>query len=183
MVSRLPPPTICRPIQTRFPYGSGPEGLNRADDSNSLGHYSIGTPSPKKWAPTACKCVVSGSVSSPSGVLPIFRSRYLLTIGRQGVFSLGRWASQIQSRFHVTGPTRVSAERLLAFDYRTVTVCGVAFHQLRLAISFVTPVSLTPQPRKHKARGLGCFRFARRYSGNRGFFLFLRVLRCFSSPG
>ena len=31
--------------------------------------------------------------------------------------------------------------------------------------------------------GLGCFHFARRYSGNRVFFLFLRVLRCFSSPG
>ena len=31
--------------------------------------------------------------------------------------------------------------------------------------------------------GLGFFPFARRYLGNRIFFLFLRVLRCFSSPG
>ena len=31
--------------------------------------------------------------------------------------------------------------------------------------------------------GLGSFLFARRYSGNRFFFLFLRLLRCFSSPG
>ena len=31
-------------------------------------------------------------------------------------------------------------------------------------------------------RGLGSSHFARRYSGNRFFFLFLRVLRCFSSP-
>ena len=31
--------------------------------------------------------------------------------------------------------------------------------------------------------GLGSSRFARRYSGNRFYFLFLRVLRCFSSPG
>ena len=31
--------------------------------------------------------------------------------------------------------------------------------------------------------GLGSFHFARRYSGNRCFFLFLWVLRCFSSPG
>ena len=31
--------------------------------------------------------------------------------------------------------------------------------------------------------GLGCFPSARRYSGNRCFFLLLRVLRCFSSPG
>ena len=33
-----------------------------------------------------------------------------------------------------------------------------------------------------QASGLGSFLFARRYSGNRCFFLFLRVLRCFSSP-
>ena len=32
------------------------------------------------------------------------------------------------------------------------------------------------------AVGLGCSPFARRYLGNRGCFLFLRVLRCFSSP-
>ena len=31
--------------------------------------------------------------------------------------------------------------------------------------------------------GLGCSPFARHYLGNRVFFLFLRVLRCFSSPG
>ena len=31
--------------------------------------------------------------------------------------------------------------------------------------------------------GLGSSHFARRYFGNRCFFLFLRVLRCFSSPG
>ena len=29
--------------------------------------------------------------------------------------------------------------------------------------------------------GLGCFHFARHYSGNRYLFLFLRILRCFSS--
>ena len=32
------------------------------------------------------------------------------------------------------------------------------------------------------SEGLGCFRFARRYSGNRGCFLFLGLLRCFTSP-
>ena len=31
--------------------------------------------------------------------------------------------------------------------------------------------------------GLGSFPFARRYSGNHYCFLFLRLLRCFSSPG
>ena len=45
-----------------------------------------------------------------------------------------------------------------------------------------------PQPRCCNARrlytqtGLGCSPFARRYLGNRNCFLFLRVLRCFTSP-
>ena len=39
------------------------------------------------------------------------------------------------------------------------------------------------QPRKvRKLHGLGSSRFDRHYPGNRSFFLFLRVLRCFSSP-
>ena len=39
--------------------------------------------------------------------------------------------------------------------------------------------SATP---KNKSFGLGSFPFARRYLGNRCFFLFLELLRCFSSP-
>jgi hypothetical protein len=45
-----------------------------------------------------------------------------------------------------------------------------------------------PRPQRHNACGLSrdvglsCSLFARRYWGNRGCFLFLRVLRCFSSP-
>ena len=40
------------------------------------------------------------------------------------------------------------------------------------------------QPRRRRnARGLGSSAFARRYSRNHCCFLFLRVLRCFSSPG
>ena len=40
---------------------------------------------------------------------------------------------------------------------------------------------LQPRPRLN-ATGLGSSPFARHYSGNRSFFLFLGVLRCFSSP-
>ena len=48
---------------------------------------------------------------------------------------------------------------------------------------------LAPLPHDYNAhgllrsRGLGCSPFARHYSGNRIRFLFLRVLRCFTSPG
>ena len=59
-----------RPVQTRFPFGFGPEGLNQAADGNSPDHYAKGTPShiaPKSHsAPTACKRMVSGSHSSPN---------------------------------------------------------------------------------------------------------------------
>ena len=61
------------------------------------------------------------------------------------------------------------------------------FHPLWLAfpIPFFYPLShlmrsITPDCTQS---GLGSFHFARRYFGNRCFFLFLRLLRCFSSPG
>jgi hypothetical protein len=38
-------------------------------------------------------------------------------------------------------------------------------------------------PRAARHPGLGSSRFARHYSGNHYYFIFLRVLRCFSSPG
>ena len=61
------------------------------------------------------------------------------------------------------------------------------FHPLWLA--FPKPFSYLPARLRQSVTpvcthtGLGSFHFARRYSGNRCFFLFLRVLRCFSSPG
>ena len=50
--------------------------------------------------------------------------------------------------------------------------------QLNFLLHFESPT--TPLSEKN---GLGSSPFARRYLGNRLFFLFLRVLRCFSSPG
>ncbi len=46
------------------------------------------------------------------GVLPIVRSRYSFAIGRQVVLSLGGWTPQIQTHFHVLGPTQVPARPL-----------------------------------------------------------------------
>ena len=112
-VSRLSPTTM-RPIQTRFPYGFDPEGLNQAVDDNSPDHYAKGTPSHLRPvatpndAPTACRHAVSGSPCTPlTGVLSIFQSPYLSTIGRQVVFSLTGWSPWIQSGFHVPRPTQV----------------------------------------------------------------------------
>ena len=41
-----------------------------------------------------------------AGVLFAFPSRYWFTIGRQVVFSLGRWSSQLPTGFHVPRGTR-----------------------------------------------------------------------------
>jgi len=57
-----------RPVQTRFPWGSPPEAVNRAGYDNSPDHYAKGTRSrgPEgRCAPTARRHGVSGSVSSP----------------------------------------------------------------------------------------------------------------------
>ena len=59
---------LNRAIHTRFRYGFGPKTLNLATYINSPVHYAKGTPSPilKEYrAPTACKYMVSGTISLP----------------------------------------------------------------------------------------------------------------------
>ena len=58
-------PATKRPIKTRFPYGS-PKWLTLLLTSKSLTHYTKGTQSQNKSAPTACTHTVSGSISLPS---------------------------------------------------------------------------------------------------------------------
>ena len=66
------------------------------------------------------------------------------------------------------------------FAYGTVTPFGEPF-QTPSAIVFSTKQS--PYPPHIAIWSLGCSNFARHYFQNRFFFLFLRVMRCFSSPG
>ena len=53
--------------------------------------------------------------------------------------------------------------------------------RFRLSLSYI-PAALQP-PTSRNRQGLGYSHSARHYSGNHYCFLFLRVLRCFSSPG
>ena len=66
------------------------------------------------------------------------------------------------------------------FAYGTITLFGVASQPLLLSMLMRYAVL---NPTGIATRGLACFHFARRYFGNRCFFLFLRLLRCFSSAG
>jgi hypothetical protein len=63
------------------------------------------------------------------GVLPTFRSRYWCAIGRQGVLSLARWTSQIQTRFHVSSPTQVPVRPLSLAAYGAITLFGGSFQE------------------------------------------------------
>ena len=93
-----------------------------------------------------------------TGVLLIFRSLYLFTIGRQGVFSLTGWSPLIQSRFHVTRPTQGTLQRQSAFAYGTVTLYGRPFQIILLANCLITPVEGPTTPRWKPPR-FGLFPF------------------------
>ena len=74
--------------------------------------------------PTACRYMVSGSLTPLNGVLFIFHSRYFCAIGHQGVFSLRRWTSRIQTGFHGTGLTWETYWRVDDIEYGTFTLYG-----------------------------------------------------------
>jgi hypothetical protein len=79
--------------------------------------------------------------------------------------------------------------------YGAITLCRRSFQIVRLRNRFLTPrrhcSGAKPGPATPPLQrlqtwhndGLGCSLFARRYWGNRVCFLFLRVLRWFTSPG
>ncbi len=85
-------------------------------------------------------------------------------------------------------------EAAMRFVYGTLTLCGRPSHAVPLHKRFVTSChpsggdQVVPQPRPCNARrlshtiGLGSSDFAHHYSRNHSCFLFLRVLRCFTSP-
>ena len=135
-----------------------------------------------KDAPTACKRTVSGSISLPcqgcfppfphgTGPLSVFREYLALRDGprsfRQGSScpALLRWHLRIRQLAHTgLSPSAVAVSTAFRF--------------------VPDPLLMLLQPRTvRKPIGLGSAPFARHYSGYRRFFLFLRVLRCFSSPG
>jgi hypothetical protein len=70
----------------------------------------------------------------------------------------------------------------MVFVYAPVTLYGSTFQRIRLTTRLVTLLLRTLQPPLHRnGTGLGYSDFARHYSRNRGFFLFLQVLRWFTS--
>lgn len=84
-------------------------------------------------------------------------------------------------RISVPGSTQVPSGRQIIFAYGTLTFFGWLFHTILLMICLVTSICRVLQPHHSKLRWFGLFPF--RSPLLRESFLFLRVLRCFSSPG
>ncbi len=79
------------------------------------------------------------------------------------------------------GSTQVPGERCFVFVYRAVTFFGRLSHTFLLTKHFLTLMFQALQPRLSKLSQFGLFPF--RSPLLRESFLFLWVLRCFSSPG
>src|ERR1051326_7354252 len=148
--------------------------------------------------PTACKRVVSGTISLPSqgffspfphgtGSLSV-ASEYLALPDGPGSFRQG---------FTCPALLRSHSKEDCIFTYAAVTLFGRPFQTVRLTLSYPSFHSLSQ--RLHtgpvhdcgpatpgspcESPGLGSSAFARHYSRNHGCFLLLGVLRWFTSPG
>ena len=130
-------------------------------------------------APIACKHKVSGSVSLPSRGPFHLSLTVLFAIGHWVVFRLGGWALRLHTGLHVSGTTLVSLSSLPISSTGISPSASGLSRTLRLSFRIQ---SGGPQPHGARHHGLASFPFARRYLGNRCFFLFLELLRCFSSP-
>ena len=89
------------------------------------------------------------------------------------------WSAWIHTGFHVSGATQEAARSVSALNYGTVTLFGRSFQSVRLAYAFHIAVL---QPRQDKSRRFGLFRFRSPLLTESILFLFLRILRCFTSP-
>ena len=129
-------PCHCRPIQTRFRYGSGCHCLNLATESNSLAHSPKGTPShialqrpqrgltsgpharPRRGSPSPSVTRVAIVLRPLVGIRfqVLFHSPHrgsfhlsltvLVHYRSPEVFSLGRWSSLLPTGFPVSRGTQ-----------------------------------------------------------------------------
>ncbi len=169
-----------------------PHGLGSPHATDSQAHFSIGTPSPHKKALTVRGRTVSGTVSLPSRgafhlsltVLIHYRSHRHIqaypTVGADshGIPRVPRYSG------NDTGRRR-------AYAYGAITLYGQASNPVPLARRFVTApggcgprtiVPTTPAPQPPQGVTRHRFSLLRFRSPLLTEYLFLRVLRCFTSP-
>jgi hypothetical protein len=172
-------PATGRAFRTRFRFASIAEQFRLATDNNSQTHYAKGKQSPlARLLHIVCNRF-QVYFTPLAGVLFTFPSRYLFTIGCQGVFSLIQWSGQIHAEFHVHRVTWDTPRGLRT----SLTRLSRSMAQLsRRFSSFSTSHIRVPQPRKDKSLRFRLFRFRSPLLTESLRFLFLGLLRCFTSP-
>ena len=168
------------PLKTWFPSGSPPWAVNLASIRNSPDRSTKSTRSIIMIdVPQLVNTGFQVLFHSPPGVLFTFPSQY---------YAL----SVTKEYLALRGGPRSFPQGSTCLVVLWIPPCPLpfrvrVFHPLWMAFPKPFPYShginyavRTPWCTHH---GLGSSGFARRYSRNRCFFLFLRLLRCFSSPG
>jgi hypothetical protein len=90
-----------------------------------------------------------------------------------------RWSAQIHTPFHVWRITQELPRAFSDFDHGGFTLCAGAFHLLDLSSMVPRRGPTTPET----SLRFGLFRFRSPLLTESILFLFLRLLRCFTSPG
>ena len=101
---------------------------------------------------------------SPPGVLFTFPSRYCSLSVAGKVFSLGKWSSQIPTRFLVPRSTYEITQAFILFVYKTFTSYGCSFQNIRLKIKCLDEVPQFPPvtratPVKQRLRASAFYQF------------------------
>ena len=122
-----------------------------------------------------------------TGVLFTVPSRYFVRYRSSFVFSLGGWPPQIPTGFY-RAPWYLGTQQQPYLRFRLRDCHPLWLPIPRHSTTPFGPVTAEPRNRAKQElwallHPLGSSPFARRYLGNHICFLFLRVLRCFSSPG
>ena len=149
-------PATSRAFRTRFRFASIPKEFRLATDNNSQTHYAKGKQSLlAELLHIVCNWF-QVYFTPLTGVLFTFPSRYLFTIGCQGVFSLIQWSGQIHAEFHVHRITWDTSRGLRTSLTRLSR--SVAPVYIGLSSSSISHIKV-PQPRPNKFGWFRLFRF------------------------
>ena len=89
------------------------------------------------------------------------------------------WSAWIHTKFHVYRATQGTTRSVLVFNHGTVTLFGPPFQTVDLTSTFHIVALL---PRQDKSRRFGLVRVRSPLLTESILFIFLRILRCFTSP-
>ena len=89
------------------------------------------------------------------------------------------WSAWIHTKFHVHRATQGTTRSALVFGYGAVTLFGLTFQTVLLTAAFHIVALL---PHQDESRWFGLSRFRSPLLTGSILFLFLRILRCFTSP-